>query len=283
MRSVGLSLVLGGRETTLMSEMTAYGVFANKGERKDLVSILKVADSKEKKLFEYKDHSGKKVLSEEIAFLISHILLDNNARSAAFGPSSFLNIPGHTVAVKTGTTNEKRDNWTVGYTPSYVVGVWVGNNDNSEMNQKIASGVTGASPIWHNLMVMALKGKTNEEFSKPDNVLAAQVDSMAGGQPAFGMSARSEYFVKGTEPTTKSPAYKDKDGKIYFNFREEDPVSQDGINRWQQAIDEWINTTKKDDEKYHPPGDLFGEGKKEEEHKDESPTATPEPSATPTP
>jgi membrane peptidoglycan carboxypeptidase len=282
MRNVGLSLVLGGRETTLHDEVTAYGVFANKGVKKDLVSVLKVTDSRGKKLFEYKDREGRRVFSEEIAFLISHILLDNNARSMAFGPSSYLNIPGRTVAVKTGTTDEKRDNWTIGYTPSFVVGVWVGNNNNEKMNPKIASGVTGASPIWHQLMVRALKGTSNEEFKKPDNVIAMQVDSMAGGQEAYGQPTRSEYFVKGTEPTSKSPVYKDKDGKVYFIFREEDPVSQDGTNRWQQGIDEWINTTHKDEEKYHPPSELTGGEAKPEEHHDD-PTATPDPSDTPSP
>src|SRR4029078_4317110 len=126
-----------------------------------------------------------------------------------------------------GTTDEKRDNWTLGYTPSYVVGVWVGNNDNTPMNQKIASGVTGASPIWNKIMSYTLKDKKDEFFQVPGNVMALPIDSFAGGLPQDGQAQRVEYFVKGTEPTAKSPIYKNKDGKDYFVFHEEDPVSKD--------------------------------------------------------
>ena len=287
MRNVGLSLVLGGRETSLYDEMVAYGVFANKGEKKEPVAILKVTDNKGKKIFEHKDREGTEVLSEEIAFLISHILLDNVARSQEFGSRSFLVVPGKTVSVKTGTTDEKRDNWTIGYTPSLVVGVWVGNNDNSIMNPKIASGVTGASSIWHRLMVMALSDKPNEEFSKPENVIAMPVDSFTGMLPVDGQPMRSEYFIKGTEPTTKSTIYQNKDGQDFFVFREDDPLSTDGTNRWQEGINAWIEQFHKDDQKYHPPGDILDSNKpqekKDEENKSNEPTQTPAISETPSP
>ncbi len=274
LKSVGWSLVLGGRETTLLDEVTAYSVFANKGVKHDPVAILKVTDSKGHKMFEYKKKDGEKVLSEGVAFLISHILLDNNARSIVFGPSSWLNISGKTVSVKTGTTDQKRDNWTVGYTPSFVVGVWVGNNDNSKMNPAIASGVTGASPIWNKIMNGVLKGKKDEPFQKPDNVLALQIDALGGGLPVSGQSTRSEYFVKGTEPTGPGPIYqkvklskkdnkklanqseidaREYDIKDYIIFHEDDPVSTDGKNRWQDAISAWLSTQYPGDEKYHPP------------------------------
>jgi 1A family penicillin-binding protein len=275
MKNVGLSLVLGGRETTLFDEMTAYGVFANKGVKQDLYSIAKVTNNKGKTLYEHKKKDGDKVLSEEVAFIISHMLLDNNARVDAFGPNSFLRIPGKTVAVKTGTTDEKRDNWTFGYTPSYVVGVWVGNNDNSPMNQNIASGITGASPIWNRIIKVALEDKSDEPFQVPGNVEAKQVDSFGGGLPVDGQASRSEYFVKGTEPTTKAPIYKNKDGKDYFVFREDDPVSADGKNRWQEGIDAWIEQNHKGDDKWNPPGEL-------KENKEATPTPTPG-SETPTP
>lgn len=282
MRNVGLSLVLGGRETSLYNEMVAYGVFANKGVRKDSVAILKVTDNKGKKLFEHKERNGVKVLTEEVSFLISHILLDNVARSQEFGSRSLLVIPGKTVAVKTGTTDEKHDNWTIGYTPSKVVGVWVGNNDNSAMNPKIASGVTGASSIWHRLMILALKDKSNEEFIKPENVIAMPVDSLTGMLPIDGKSTRSEYFIKGTEPTTKSQIYQNKDGQEYMVFREDDPLSADSINRWQEGINSWIEEFHKDDPKYHPPGDILDINKPKEKE-DENPTDTPTPSDTPSP
>jgi len=277
LKGVGLSLVLGGKETTLLDEVTAYGVFANKGVRQDPVTILKVADAGGNVLYEHKKVDGKKVLSEEIAFLISHILLDNNARSMEFGAHSWLVVPGKTVSVKTGTTDEKRDNWTIGYTPSYVVGVWVGNNDNTPMNQAISSGITGASPIWNKIMTEVLKGKPDEQPQKPDNVVALDIDTFAGGLPHGGQPTRSEYFVKGTEPTAESPIYRNKDGQNYYVFREDDPVSTDGQNRWQKGIDDWINQNYKDDKMYHPPGELLSQ------NKDNILTPTPTVSITPTP
>jgi 1A family penicillin-binding protein len=272
---VGLSLVLGGRETSLLNEVTAYSVFANQGVRQDTVSILKVTDSKGKVLYEHKDTKGKQVLSAAVAFLISHILLDDSARTEAFGPNSALVVPGHTVSVKTGTTDEKRDNWTIGYTPSYVVGVWVGNTDNSPMNQAIASGITGASPIWNKIMKVVLKDKPDEQPKKPDDVVALQIDGFAGGLPHAGQPNRSEYFVKGTEPTSESPVYQNKDGKDYLVFRENDPVSTDGTNRWQQAIDDWINQNHKDDEKWHPNGDVIRQSTGDHSQDPQSATPTP--------
>lgn len=267
MQNVGLSLVLGGREVSLLDIATAYGVFANKGVKKDPITILEVKDNEGKTLFEAKEKDGQKVLSEEISYLISHILLDNNARAEAFGTNSVLNIPGHTVSVKTGTTDEKRDNWTVGYTPSYVVGVWVGNNDNSPMNPNIASGITGASPIWHDIMAFVLKDVDDEAPIKPDGVIAVQVDSLGGGMPTEGKATRSEYFVKGTEPTFESIIYKKKDGNVFYWIREDDPVSTDGVNRWQEGIDKWIEQFRKDDPAFHPPDDVINPNK--DENKDD--------------
>lgn len=291
LKTVGLSLVLGGREVTLFDEVSAYGVFANKGVKQDLYTIQKVTDSRGEKLFEHKKQEGPKALGEDISFLISHILLDNVARTQEFGPNSFLRIPGHTVSVKTGTTDEKRDNWTVGYTPSFVVGVWVGNNDNSPMNPKIASGTTGASTIWHDLMVRVLKSKDDEQFEKPDNVVAMQIDALGGGLPIDGQPARTEYFIKGTEPTGRAPIYRNKDGQDYLVIREEDPVSTDGKNRWQEGIDAWIEQFHKDDPKYHPPDELKNpkkedlsadrQGNKDEENKKDEPTPTDTPTPNP--
>lgn len=259
MRNVGLSLILGGREVSLFDEVTAYGVFANGGVRHDPISILEVKDGNGKELFKAEKDDGDAVLPKEIVFLISHILLDNNARTAEFGPNSWLRIPGRTVAVKTGTTDEKRDNWTIGYTPSFVVGVWVGNNDNTPMNKSVASGSTGASPIWAKIMQRVLKGKPNEEFDIPEGVVSMQIDSLGGGLPRDGQATRSEYFVKGTEPKSVSPIYQNE----FLVFREDDPISPDGKNRWQDGINAWIEEKHKDDSKYHPPGDILDVKKSE--------------------
>ena len=254
--SVGLSLTLGGREVRLLDLTSAFGVFANKGRQVDPVSILKVTDTKGKNLFEYHSSEGRKVLDSGIAFIISDILSDNGARTAAFGGSSVLNVAGKTVAVKTGTTDQKRDNWTVGFTPSLVVGVWVGNNDNSEMSPVVASGVTGASPIWNKIMTTALKTKSNEPFEKPENVVQMEVDGLMTGKPHNGSPVRREYFLSSTGPTQESSAYQrqkvcksnphrlagdgeDSEEKDVILLQEDDPT---GANKWQTGIDQWVLT-----------------------------------------
>jgi membrane peptidoglycan carboxypeptidase len=280
--SVGYSLVLGGRETTLLDETTAYSVFANAGIRQDPQAILKVTDSQGNVLYQYQPAQGPRVLPADVSFLISHILSDNNARSMEFGPNSWLVVPGHTVSVKTGTTDEKRDNWTIGYTPNYVVGVWVGNDDNEVMNQAISSGETGASPIWNAIMSAVLKGKPDVEEQKPDDVNAMVIDAFAGGLPHGGQPTRAEYFIKGTEPTSESPVYQSKDGKNYLVFREDDPISTDGTNRWQQGIDAWIQQNHAGDDMYNPPGDVIRQATGD--HSLDTPApGTPTPTPTPTP
>lgn len=257
LKRFGLAVTLGGGEVRLIDLTSGYSTFANRGKHMEPVAILKVQDKSGKVLEEVKDRTSKQVLSEEISFLISHILSDNNARSEEFGANSLLNISGKTVAVKTGTTDDKRDNWAVGYTPSVVVGVWVGNNDNTPMNQKIASGVTGATPIWNKIMQTALSGKGSEGFSKPDNVNAIEVDSLGGGLPCREMPKRSEYFIRGTEPTKDCVIEKTLDGKDYYVFLEFDPVSTDGKNRWQEGIDAWAKS--QGDSKFQVPAELKSE------------------------
>lgn len=255
--SVGLSLTLGGREVRLLDLTSAYAVLANKGSQLDPISILRVTDSKNKTLFEYHETEGRKILDEGISFIISDILADNGARTQAFGSNSVLVIPGKTVAVKTGTTDRKKDNWAFGYTPSVVVGVWVGNNDNSDMSPVVASGVTGASPIWNKIMTAALKDKPNEGFNRPDNVFQREVDGLMTGNPHGGLPTRKEYFVSGTEPKSESTAYQnrkvcrqnphrlanddeDGDNKDVIVLKEDDPT---GANKWQAGIDNWVLTS----------------------------------------
>ncbi|MBI2017896.1 PBP1A family penicillin-binding protein [Candidatus Daviesbacteria bacterium] len=254
--SVGLSLTLGGREVRLLDLTSAFGTLANKGAQLDPVSIMKVTDSSGKTLVEHKDQDGRKVLDEGIAFIISDILADNGARTAAFGSNSYLNIPGKTVAVKTGTTDEKKDNWTVGYTPSVVVGVWVGNNDNTPLDPRIASGVTGATTVWNRIMREVLKDKSNEPFERPSKVTQVEVDGLMSGKPHGGSPVRKEYFVGGTEPNAESPAYQrqkvcrsnphrlanddeENEEKDVVVLQEKDPT---GADKWQKGIDEWVIT-----------------------------------------
>lgn len=210
----GLSLTLGGGEVTMLELSIAYGVFANQGYRIDLHPILKITDKKGKVLEEYKPPSspifGKKVISEGVSYIISDILADNNARLSAFGTNSSLRIPNQIVSVKTGTTNDLRDNWTIGYTPSFVVTVWVGNNDNSPMGA-LTSGVTGAAPIWNEIMTFLLKNKKPEPLNRPSNIIQKSVCSLSGLLPSEGegkCETRFEYFIKGTEPKKQEEGMK---------------------------------------------------------------------------
>ncbi len=201
----GLSLTLGGGEVKMTEMATAFGTLANLGIRKDLNPILKIEDRKGKVLEEFNQPDEKRVFPMEAAYLINDILSDNGARTAAFGAGSHLVIKGHPeVAVKTGTTNDKRDNWTVGYTPSYVVVVWVGNNDNSPMGW-VASGVTGASPIWNRITTKLLEDKNQELSTQPANIVGATICNLTGARPPEeGCDSRYEYFIKGTVPAPKA-------------------------------------------------------------------------------
>lgn len=271
---LGLSLTLGGGEVRLLDITSSFGVFATGGVRIDPYAIEKVTDSAGKILFVHKKIGGKRILPTDITFLISHALLDNTARKEVFGERSHLVVPGKTVSVKTGTTDDKRDNWAIGYTPSVVIGVWVGNNDNSPMNPKLASGVSGAAPIWNRIMREALKDKSDEQPPKPDSIIPVVVDSLFGGLPHDDISTRSEYFIRGTEPTSLSPMYKkvklsksdnnklanaveiasgNYDEKEFWVITENDPTSRDNKNRWQEGIDAWL--MGQSEPKYHPPKD----------------------------
>jgi 1A family penicillin-binding protein len=193
----GLSLTLGGGETTMLEMTEVYGTFATGGKHVDSNPILEIKDYKGKVYYQNECALGtapcqsEQVLNKGVAYLISSILSDNSARTPAFGPFSTLNIPGQQVAVKTGTTNNLRDNWTFGYTTDRLVSVWVGNNDNTSMSY-VASGITGASPIWNKIMRTQLSEEVPHLFSVPNNIVKKKV--CRGGRKV------DEFFVRGTEP-----------------------------------------------------------------------------------
>ena len=222
-KNYGLSLTLGGGEVKMTEFAQAFSAFANRGIPKKLNAILEVKNKKGEILYKYKDPNfikeikkplsspnffaiqGNRAISPETAFLISHILLDNNARSAAFGSSSFLVITNKAVSVKTGTTNDKKDNWTIGYTPNFLAAVWVGNNDNTPMHPYLTSGITGAAPIWNKVMTFVLKNQTDLWPVRPQDVVGRQVCWETGNimsknpDGTESCKARFEYFIKGTE------------------------------------------------------------------------------------
>jgi len=208
----GLSLTLGGGEVTMLDLATVYGVFANQGNRIDTNPILEIKDSSGRILETncYKSHyltsanpcSSPQVLDPRVAFQITHILSDNQARADAFGSNSVLHIPNQQVAVKTGTTNSLRDNWTIGYTSDLLVAAWVGNNNNTPMSY-IASGITGASPIWNQIMLTLLNQKEPHTFNPPINLTKVNICTFTGTLACNGCPSTEEYFIPGTEPRSQ--------------------------------------------------------------------------------
>lgn len=187
----GLSITLGGGEVKMLDMAESFGVLANQGYRVDLTGVARLEDTTGKQIYQM-NGLKQRVLDDGIAYILSDILSDNFARQYAFGRNSALEIPGYKVAVKTGTTNDKKDNWTVGYTPEFLVTVWVGNNDGTPMNPYLTSGITGAAPIWNRMMSYLLKNYSDGKtwFTKPEGVVEKNC--------YFG---RPEYFIKGTENT----------------------------------------------------------------------------------
>lgn len=229
----GLSLTLGGGEVTMVDMATAFGTLANEGIEVPLNPFLKIEDYKGNVLYErstddritdfqkvkngeaIETGAGKvgaaRAIPEQAAYLVSHILLDNNARTNAFGPSSKLIIPNQVVSVKTGTTNDLRDNWTIGYTPERLASVWVGNNDNQPMNQALVSGVTGAAPIWHDIMVQLLKNRKPIWPERPEGIVDRDVCTLTGLLPTPDNSCdtRHEFFWEKFLPALSYPLQKD--------------------------------------------------------------------------
>lgn len=217
----GLSLTLGGGEVTMIDMAEAFATLANQGVQIPATAILEVKDYHGQVLTSYDaaatkqalqdqffneddpDHNRlgktfhhlKRALEREPAYLIGHILSDNQARANAFGANSKLRINNKTVSVKTGTTNDLRDNWTIGYTPQFVVATWVGNNDNSQMS-RVVSGVTGAAPIWNDLMSHLLEQMEDAETipPRPEGVVEKPVCRLTGSAPTDGCEVRSELF-----------------------------------------------------------------------------------------
>ena len=194
----GLSLVLGSGEVPLLELTGAYQAMANGGLRVPPVAVLRVTDSFGRVIDEYRPPEGTRVLRPEHAYLITDVLADNQARETAFGPSSPLRL-SRPAAVKTGTTDDFRDNWTVGYTPDIVVGVWVGNADNSPMQG--VSGVSGAGPIWHNVMERALAGTPVRDFIRPQTIVEMEICADSGTLPSEVCPRRTtEIFAQDQPP-----------------------------------------------------------------------------------
>jgi penicillin-binding protein 1C len=201
----GLSLTLGGGEVTLLDMTSAFSVFANNGQRVEPVAITRIEDYQGNLIFETKEPEPVQVIRAEHAYIINSILSDTKARAPMFGTNSILNL-SFTAAAKTGTTNDYRDNWTIGYTPDLAVGVWVGNADYTPMVN--TSGVSGAAPIWAKVMEYAvpyLTGGNPSAFVQPEGIVEKVICTASGTEPSeYCTDQRSEIFAHDQLPLPKS-------------------------------------------------------------------------------
>lgn len=206
---VGLALTLGGCEVSLLNLTNAYATIAAGGNWQNYKKILKIVDSQSNEIYKPEAHSNRvfEKDGEGISFLISNILADSEARSQQFGYYSVLNV-GFPAAVKTGTTTDFHDNWTIGYTPYVAVGVWVGNSDNSPM--KSATGIKGAAPIWSKVIQIASERYTYRDFEIPDDIVKLRICADTGMlASAQCKNVREEYFIKGRSPNTRCQMHAD--------------------------------------------------------------------------
>lgn len=258
-KNYGLALTLGGGEVKLLDQTYAYSVIANGGvmagqpvppqdqregfRKLNPVAVLKITDADGKVIEEYKEPQTERIVSAQAAYLITDVLADNNARAPAFGLNSVLKLD-RPAAVKTGTTSSWRDNWTLGYTPDYVVGVWVGNADNSEMEH--ISGITGAAPIWHDVMTSLHQGKPVKEFIEPENIVRVPVCLASGLLPtAECPQVVRETFIKGNEPTKPDNIWKAfrifvPNGKLATAFNPPDQVTTVVYPIYPPDAQDWV-------------------------------------------
>lgn len=259
----GLSLTLGGGEVKLLDMVFAYTGFANLGElfgepvpaaqqkagfrEVNPVSILRVDSAEGKPIYEYNYPQSSRVLPAEYAYLITDILSDNAARVAIFGPNSPLQLD-RPAAAKTGTTNDWHDNWTIGYTPDLVTGVWVGNADNQEMKRSFGS--TAAAPLWHDFMIEALKNVAKSKFAEPPGLERAEICALSGLKPTdLCQNRRTEVFIKGTAPKQPDDMHQvfriDRvTGQLATQYTPPDQVEEKVFEVYPPEAADWVRDNK---------------------------------------
>lgn len=260
----GLSLPLGGGEVTLLDMAYAYSVMDNMGvmvgqprpeaqqrsgyRTLDPVAILRVEDSQGTVLYEYSQPQRREILTPQLAYLMTDILSDRSARCVAFGCPNVLELPGNRpAAAKTGTTNDYRDDWTLGYTPQLVVGVWVGNTDNSPMDQ--VPGSQGAAPIWHALMSWALQSAPVQVWPQPPGLVEMAVCDISGLLPTPYCPTVSEYFIQGTQPTVYDNVYQEfainrENGRLATLYTPPELIEQRIYKIYPEAAADWVRESE---------------------------------------
>ncbi len=250
-----LSLVLGGGEIKLIDETTAYGVFATEGIKHPVSLILKIEDAQGNILEEYKDEAIR-VLDQQIARQINDILSDEAARAPMMGVHSKLYLAGRPAAAKTGTTQDYSDGWTVGYTPSLVVGIWAGNNDYTKKMKQGAAGLYVAAPMWNDFMKQAYEVEStgsedmNNEFILPEKIenfippepTPTSTEPMINGQLAYQNKVKIDK-ISGKLATDLTPPdlikekiYQEIHSILYYIDR-----SDPQFINWEEAVLEWAN------------------------------------------
>lgn len=259
----GLSLVLGGGEVKLIDHVSAFGTLATGGVKHSRSSVLKVEDNKGNVLEEYKTDKGERVVEEKYVAMIDHILSTNDYRARVFGSNSPLRFDDRPVAAKTGTTNEFRDGWIIGYTPSIAVGVWSGNNDNTSMRAG-ADGVNVSAPIWRAFLDQALKNYAVEPFPKYEkeetgkNILDGKLDIQKDVKVCEIPGEDDEYCLANSYcPPGKSDEkdFADAHTILYYVDRNDPrgeepkkPENDPQFKAWEKATIAWFK--KSDDKKY---------------------------------
>ncbi len=245
----GLTLVLGGGEVTLLDMTSAYGVFANDGVRNPVTGILRIEDADGNVVEEFRA-APYEALPPEVARSVTNVLADNEARSPAFGENSYLYFPGKDVAAKTGTTNDYRDAWIVGYTPTIAIGAWAGNNDNSPMEKKVAGFIV--APLWHAFVAEALPLVPEERFKSPERVSVEGEKPIMRGLWQGGTSyivdtVSGKLATDATPPETrKERVTTDVHSILYWVDRDNplgpapaEPEKDPQFRLWEYAVNVW--------------------------------------------
>lgn len=216
-RNYDLSLALGGGRMSLLELSQAYAALANAGKYTGAEILLDVRDADGKVLYQPAQTPALQIIDPRVAWLISDILSEDRARQTGFGLNSVLKID-RVAAVKTGTTTNFHDNWTVGYTPDLLVGVWVGNSNYQAMRE--VTGLTGAAPIWAEAMRSILQGHPDKAFTQPDGLLQLEVCALSGQLPTPACShTQTEWFIAGTQPTAPDTFYQfSETGEVVLNL-----------------------------------------------------------------
>lgn len=275
----GLSLVLGGGEVKLLDHVSAFATIANNGVRKEKTSILRIEDSKGEILEEFRDSDGERIVEEKYVAMLDHILSTNEYRAPVFGSNSLLKFDDRQVAAKTGTTNEFRDGWIMGYTPGIAVGVWAGNNDNSAMKPG-ADGSIIAAPIWRSYLDQVLKNYAKEDFPKYEKeevekvVLNGKLDMQKDVKvceiPRDDKDKKyclaNEYCVSGD---VKKRDFANVHNILYYvDLKDplgdfpDNPKGDSQYKNWEKGVEKWYDDNGKKDV-------IFGEAPKDSCNKDD--------------